>query len=38
MTKWTLLRAFDTFERDWNYDDCVVSAMPDLADGAARTA
>jgi hypothetical protein len=38
MTKWALLRAFDKFERDWNYDACdVVSALPDLADGAART-
>jgi hypothetical protein len=27
------------FERDWNYGACVVvSAMPDLAHGAARTA
>ena len=39
MTEWALLRPFDEFERDWNYDACVVvSAMPDLADGAARTA
>jgi hypothetical protein len=39
MTTWALLRAFDTFGQDWNYDACVVvSAMPDLADGAACTA
>jgi hypothetical protein len=38
MTKWALLRALDQFERDWNYAaSVVVSAMPDLADGAART-
>jgi hypothetical protein len=38
MTKWALLRALDQLERDWNYDACVVvSAMPDLADGAPRT-
>ncbi len=39
MTKWALLRAFDKFEWDWNYDACVVvSAIPDLTDVAARTA
>ena len=39
MTKRPLLRAFYTFERDWNCDDgVVVSAMPDLADGAVHTA
>jgi hypothetical protein len=39
MTKWALLRAFDKFEREWNYDAwVVVGAMPDLADGAAPTA
>jgi hypothetical protein len=39
MTNWALLRAFDKFEREWNYDaGVVVSATPDLADGAARTA
>jgi hypothetical protein len=39
MTKWALLRALDRFGRDWNYDTpVVVSPMPDLADGAARTA
>jgi hypothetical protein len=39
MSTWVLLRALDQFERDWNDDACVVvSAMPDLADGAARTA
>jgi hypothetical protein len=39
MNKWALLRAFDKFEREWNYDACVsVSAMPDLADGEASTA
>jgi hypothetical protein len=38
MTKWAVRRGFDKFERDWNYDACVVvSAMPDLADRAART-
>jgi hypothetical protein len=38
MTKSAVLRAFDKFERDWNYDACVVvSAMPNLADGAACT-
>jgi hypothetical protein len=39
MTKWALLRALDKFERDWNYGACVVvSAIPDLADGAAHPA
>jgi hypothetical protein len=39
MTDWALLRACDKFERDWNYDACVVvSAMPDLAGVAACTA
>lgn len=39
MTEWALLRAFDEFEREWNYDAYVlVSAIPDPADGAARTA
>ena len=39
MTTWALLRVFDQFERDWNYDACVVvSATPDLADWAGRTA
>jgi hypothetical protein len=39
MTKWAVRRGFDKFERDWNYDACVVvSAMPNLADGAACTA
>jgi hypothetical protein len=39
MAKWTLLRAFDKLEREWNYDACVeISAMPDLVDGEARTA
>ena len=39
MTKWALLRVSDKFERGWNYDaGVVVSATPDLADGAARTA
>jgi hypothetical protein len=38
MTTWALLRALDQFERDCNYDVCVVvSARPDLADEAART-
>ena len=39
MTKWAVRREFDKFERDRNYDAClVVSAMPDRADGAACTA
>jgi hypothetical protein len=39
MTKWAMLRSFDKFERDLNGDACVVvSAKPDLADGAARAA
>ena len=39
MTKWAMLRSFDKFERDLNDDACVVvSAIPDLADGAARAA
>jgi hypothetical protein len=42
MTQWASLKAFNMFERDWNYDaPVVVSAMPDLgdrADGATRTA
>jgi hypothetical protein len=37
MTKWALLRARHTHERDCNYDACLgVNIMPDLADGAAR--
>jgi hypothetical protein len=32
MAQRALLRAFEEFERNWNYDAClVVSAMPDLA-------
>jgi hypothetical protein len=39
MTEWALLTAFHTLERDWNDDACVVvSATPDLADVAVRTA
>jgi hypothetical protein len=37
MTDWALLRACDKFERGWNYDARVVSAMPDLPGVAART-
>jgi hypothetical protein len=34
-----IAQSVDKFERDWHYDACVVvSAMPDLADGAAGTA
>jgi hypothetical protein len=33
-----IAQSVDKFERDWNYDACVVvSAMPDLTNGARRT-
>jgi hypothetical protein len=39
MTKWAMLRAFDTFEPDWDDDArVIVSVMRDLSDRAARTA
>jgi hypothetical protein len=39
MSKSAVFRAFDKFERDYNYDACiVVSAMPDQENGAARPA
>jgi hypothetical protein len=37
MTKWALLRAFDKFERDWNYAACVVASFGRLTWCASRT-